>query len=69
MQFKTIFSSAEVLTGIGMLVAGLCGVADGRHDLLSLALAPFGAGLILSDSLSRMARAARERITVRKDGD
>ena len=69
MQVKSFFSSAEVLTGIGMLVAGLCAVADGRHDLLSQALAPFGTGLVLCEMLSRLARTARERVAVRKDDD
>jgi len=67
MQAKGFFSSAEVLTGIGLVVAGLCGMADGRHDLLSQALAPFGGGLIFSEMVSRLARGARGRIQAGSD--
>ncbi len=68
MQAKGFFDSAEVLTGIGLLVAGLCGMADGRHDLLSQALAPFGVGLIASEWASRLVRGARGRTRTGSDG-
>lgn len=62
---KSFSPSPELLTGIGLVTAGLMAVANGNHDLLSQILAPFGGGLILSDTVGRAARAARERVKIR----
>ncbi len=57
--------SNEVLTGVGMIVIGLGMMAAKMHGFLAEAMAPFGVGLILSDGLSRAAKAARDRVRVR----
>lgn len=70
MENKSSFlQSTEVLTGTGMVVVGLGMMAAGMHGFLADALAPFGVGLILSDGIGRAAKAARERVRVRRDRD
>jgi len=64
---NTLLTSTEFWTGTGLVVAGLAALAAGMHGALSQALAPFGVGLILSDVLTKTARAARERARVRRD--
>ena len=62
---KSFSLTPELLTGIGLVTAGLMALASGNHDLLSQSLAPFGGGLILSDAAGRLSRAARERVKIR----
>lgn len=65
MQRGADWASTEVLTGVGLIVAGVAAQAAGLHDLFAQALVPFGIGMILSDAAGRAARAARERVAVR----
>jgi hypothetical protein len=65
MDFKSLRSSTEILTGLTLIVVGLLVQAAGFHNVLAVALAPFGLGLILSDMLTRFGRATRERVKVR----
>lgn len=65
MEFKSFLSSIEVLSGFGLIVAGVGAHLMGFHDVFAQALAPFGVGLILSDGISRAAKSTRERIRVR----
>ena len=66
---KTLRSSTEVWTGLGLIVAGLTALCLGVHGILALALAPFGAGLILSDVVSSAAQQARAKVRIRRDKD
>lgn len=69
MDFKSFLSGTEALSGFGLIVAGLGAHMLGFHDVFAMALAPFGVGLILSDSLSRAAKTTRQRVRVRRDDD
>jgi len=66
---KTLRSSTEVWTGLGLIVAGLTALCLGVHGILALALAPFGAGLILSDVVGSAAQQARAKVRIRRDKD
>jgi hypothetical protein len=69
MDCKALLSSSEISSGLFLIVAGIAAQTIGLHNILSVALAPFGIGLILSDLLGRAGKAARERIIIetRKD--
>lgn len=69
LDFKSFLSSTEVLSGFGLIVAGLGAHVMGFHDVFAQALAPFGVGMILSDGISRAAKTTRERVRVRRDDD
>lgn len=62
---KSLLTSTEIWTGTGMTLAGVAALALGVHGILAQALAPFGIGLILSEVLTKAAKAARERAKVR----
>lgn len=62
---KSLLTSTEVWTGGALVLAGLGALGLGIHGVLAQALAPFGLGLILSDALTKAARAARDRAQVR----
>jgi len=62
---KTLLTSTEVWTGVGLTLAGVAALGLGAHSVLAQALAPFGIGLVLSDVLTKAAKAARERVKVR----
>ena len=66
---KTLRSSIEVWTGLGLIAAGLTALCLGVHGILALALAPFGAGLILSDVVGSAAQQARAKVRIRRDKD
>lgn len=66
---KTLRSSTEVWTGLGLIAAGLTALCLGVHGILALALAPFGAGLILSDVVGSAAQQARAKVRIRRDKD
>jgi len=68
---KALLTSTEVWTGASLILAGLAALGLGVHGTLAYALAPFGAGLILSDVVGKATAAARERakIRVRRDDD
>ena len=66
---KTLRSSTEVWTGLVLIVAGLTALCLGVHGILALALAPFGAGLILSDVVGSAAQQARAKVRIRRDKD
>jgi len=66
---KTLRSSTEVWTGLGLIVAGLTALCLGVHGILALALAPFGVGLILSDVVGSAAQQARAKVRIRRDKD
>ena len=70
MDSKSILFSTEIMIGFGMVIAGALALAAGFHDVFTMALIPFGAGLALSDIATRIARATRERVKVRvrRDG-
>ncbi len=65
MEFKSFLSSTELLSGFGLIIAGVGAHLMGFHDVFAQALAPFGVGLILSDGISHAAKSTRERIRVR----
>jgi len=65
MDVKSFRLSTEVWTGLALIVIGLLVQAAGLHSVLTVALAPFGLGLVLSDMLTRFGRATRERVKVR----
>lgn len=71
MDLKSILKSTEIVTGLFLIGAGIAIQIAGIHNVLSMALAPFGIGLILSDILTRAGRAARQRvkIRIRRDDD
>lgn len=62
---KTLLTSTEVWTGVGLTLAGVTALGLGAQGVLAQALAPFGIGLVLSDVLTKAARAARQRAKVR----
>jgi hypothetical protein len=62
---KSLLTSTEVWTGGVLVLAGVGALGLGVHGILAQALAPFGIGLVLSDVLTKAARAARERAKVR----
>lgn len=62
---KSLGTSTEVWTGLGLTLAGVAALGLGAHGILAQALAPFGIGLALSDVLTKAARAARQRVKVR----
>lgn len=62
---KSLLTSTEVWTGGALVLAGIATLSLGVHGVLAQALAPFGIGLVLSDVLTKAARAARERAKVR----
>ena len=66
---KTLRSSTEVWTGLGLIAAGLTALCLGVHGILALALAPFGVGLILSDVVGSAAQQARAKVRIRRDKD
>ena len=68
---KSLLTSPEVLTGAGLVVAGITALGLGVHNVFGQALAPFGIGLILSEVLTRAAKATRERakVRIRRDDD
>ena len=68
---KDLLTSPEVWTGTGLILAGIVALGLGAHGDSGQALAPFGIGLILSEVLTKAARAARERakVRVRRDDD
>lgn len=57
---KALLASPECWTGGVMIGVGLAALATGAHDLLAHALAPFGAGLILSDVVAKKVRVRRD---------
>lgn len=63
--WKLLLGSPEVCTGSVMIVLGLAAFLAGIHDLLAYALAPFGAGLILSEVVTLSIRRTHERVKVR----
>lgn len=65
MDLKSLRMSTEVITGLALIVVGLLVQAAGVHGVLAVAMAPFGLGLILSDMLTRVGKATRERVKVR----
>jgi hypothetical protein len=65
MDTKSILSSTEVMIGTGIVIAGALAQVVGLRDVFTMALIPFGAGLILSDIVSRVARSKRDRERVR----
>jgi hypothetical protein len=65
MDIKRFFSSSEVVTGLCLMVTGLLAQIAGIHNVLSMAMAPFGLGLILSEVLARFGRDTRERVKIR----
>jgi hypothetical protein len=67
MDWKELAASAEVWTGIGLVLVGLFARGLGTHDLFALALPPFGIGLVLSDVAVKLAKAARDKAKVRVD--
>jgi len=66
---KTLRSSTEVWTGLGLIAAGLTALCLGVHGILALALAPFGSGLILSDVVGSAAQQVRSKVRFRRDKD
>ena len=68
---KALLTSTEVWTGAGLVVAGIIALGMGIHNVLGQALAPFGIGLILSEILTRAAKASRDKakIRIRRDDD
>ena len=66
---KTLRSSTEVWTGLGLIAAGLTALCLGVHGILALALAPFGVGLILSDVVGSAAQQVRSKVRIRRDKD
>ncbi len=68
-NWKPLLSSPEVWTGSVMIVLGLAAFLAGIHELLAYALAPFGAGLILSEVVTLSIRRAHERVKVRPRRD
>jgi len=62
---KTLLTSTEVWTGVGLTLTGVLALGLGAHGVLAQALAPFGIGLVLSDILTKAARTARQRVKVR----
>ncbi len=62
---KTLFDSPEVRTGSVLIVLGLAAFAASIHGDIAAALAPFGAGLILSEIASLSIQRTRERVKVR----
>jgi hypothetical protein len=65
MDIKKFFTVPEVVTGLWLIVAGVLAQTAGMHNVLAIAMAPFGLGLILSELLTRFGRGARERVKVR----
>ncbi len=68
---KSLLTSTEIWTGAGLIIAGITALSLGVHGVLAQALAPFGIGLILSELLTRAAKATRDRvkIRIRRDDD
>ncbi len=64
-NWKPLLSSPEVWTGSVMIVLGLAAWIAGIHALLATVLAPFGAGLILSEVVTHSLRRTRERVKIR----
>ncbi len=62
---KSLLTSTEFWTGVGLSLAGVAALGLGAHGVLAQALAPFGIGLVLSDVLTKAAKAARQRVKVR----
>ncbi len=62
---KDLLTSTEVWTGATLILAGVAALGLGAHGVLVQALTPFGIGLVLSEVLTKAARAARERAKVR----
>ena len=65
MDTKSILSSTEVICGTILVVMGAMALASGYHDMFTMSMIPFGAGLILSDIATRIAKATKERVKVR----
>jgi len=65
MDTKSILSSTEVVCGTILVVMGAMALATGYRDMFTMAMIPFGAGLILSDIATRIAKATKERVKVR----
>ena len=70
MDTKSILSSTEVISGAVLVVMGALALASGYRDIFTMAMIPFGAGLILSDIAARIAKATKDRvkIRIRRDG-
>ncbi len=69
MQTGKVWSSVEFVVGLALLVIGVCmHFAIHTADPRLLALAPFGAGLILSDALTRLAKFAVAHLANRQRG-
>ena len=66
---KTLLDSPEARTGSVLIVLGLAAFAAGLHGDIAAALAPFGAGLILSEIASLGIQQTRERIKLRARHD
>ncbi|MEO7716938.1 MAG: hypothetical protein ABIY70_12105 [Capsulimonas sp.] len=65
MDVKSLLSSTEIMSGLGLVIVGVSAQLSGMHDIFAVAMAPFGVGLILSDMISRAAKSTRERVKVR----
>ncbi len=71
---KSLLTSTEVWTGAGLTLAGIATLALGAHGILAQAMAPFGIGLILSEILTKAAKAAKDareraKVRVRRDDE
>ena len=67
MDAKSFLSSTEAMFGVGLIVVGVAARIAGFNDLFSIALAPFGGGLILSHTVSSAARATLSTVWRRSD--
>ncbi len=65
MELTSLIKSNEVLTGTCLIVAGILAPVAGIHSVLTMAMIPFGIGLILSEVFIRFGRATRERVKIR----
>jgi hypothetical protein len=70
MDLKSLVKSTEIMTGVGLIVAGVLAQTAGFHNFYVSALIPFGVGLMLSEVVTRAGKATRERVKVRvrRDG-
>jgi len=57
--------NTQASVGFGLIVAGVLTFALGHRELLTMALAPVGVGLVLSDIVARTKKSLRERVKVR----
>ena len=66
---RPLLRSTEALTGFGLVISGICAQAAGFQNVFTMALIPFGVGLILSDVISYLHQVVRVRVRVRRDRD